>query len=243
MENIRILKHIYLDKLFLFFLLIIILTGNFNNFFPYFMLLFIHEIGHTITGVLLGYKLDKITFYPYGGITSFNYPINIPLKRELLILVMGPIIQIVGFIILKKFYSNLYLYHYALLIFNLLPLYPLDGGKILNILLGYSFNYLKSFYITFIISFIIIIILFFYNIINFSLNMSLMVVVMLYKLINTYQKRYYYYNRFLLERYLYNYSFNKIKNINDIKKFYRDREHFVNFKPEKQVLSNYFNER
>ena len=82
MERIKILKHIYLDKLFLIFLFVIIITGNFNSFFPYFLLLFIHELGHAITGIILGYHLDKITFYPYGGITTFNLPLNIPLYRE-----------------------------------------------------------------------------------------------------------------------------------------------------------------
>ena len=38
MENTKILKHIYLDKFFLFFLLIVILTGNFNYFISYFLL-------------------------------------------------------------------------------------------------------------------------------------------------------------------------------------------------------------
>ena len=89
------MRHIYLDKYFLFFLLIIIVTGNFNYFLGYFSLLFIHEIGHSITGIILGYKLEKIVFYPLGGVTVFNFPINIPLKKELLILIMGPIMQII----------------------------------------------------------------------------------------------------------------------------------------------------
>ena len=164
--------HIYLDKSFLFFLIIIILTGNFNQFIPYFLLLMIHEMGHAITGIMEGYKLNKITLYPYGGITILNLPINIPLKKELFILIMGPIMQIVGYFLLKNFFSDIKVYHYALLFFNLLPIYPLDGGKIVNILCGYFFNYLKCFYIIFVISIIFIIVLFFYNVINFNLIVS-----------------------------------------------------------------------
>ena len=142
------------------------MTGNFNSFFPFFFLLLIHEIGHAITGIVLGYSLDKITFYPYGGITTFNYPFNIPLKKELLILINGPLFQIVAYLILRNFY-DIKLFHYTLLIFNLLPMYPLDGGKILNILCGYVFNYFKSFYITIFISLIFFIIFFFYNLFSF----------------------------------------------------------------------------
>ena len=131
----------------------------------------------------MGYKLNKITFYPYGGITSFDLPLNIPLNHELLILVMGPIFQMIGYLLLKNIYPNIYIYHYSLLFFNLLPIYPLDGGKIMNIVCGYFFNYLKSFYITFLLSVIFIIIIIIYNIYNFNLNLVLMTVLMLSKLI------------------------------------------------------------
>lgn len=233
------MKHIHLDKLFIFFLLLIIITGNFNYFFPYFFLLIIHELGHAITGIILGYQLDKITLYPYGGITSFNYPINIPLKKELLILIMGPLFQIMGYLILKKYY-DIKVYHYTLLIFNLLPIYPLDGGKILNILCGYMFNYLKSFRITYVISIIFLFILFIYNLKFFNLNLLLMIIIMFKKLVSVYNKRYLYYHKFLLERYLYNYNYHKIKLINNKDDFYRDCNHYINYKREKDYLKEIF---
>ena len=190
-------------------------------------------------GIILGYQLNKITFYPYGGVTSFNYPLNIPLKKELLILIMGPVFQVIGYLILKNYY-DIKVYHYTLLIFNLLPIYPLDGGKILNILCGYIFNYLRSFYITFVISIIFLIILLIYNIKYFNLNLILMIIVLLKKIINVYKKRYLYYHKFLLERYLYNYSYNKIKYINNKNHFYRDRMHFINYENENSYLKRYF---
>ena len=219
------MKHIYLDKSFFFFLLIIILTGNFNHFSIYFLLLIIHELGHTLIGIILGYKLDKISFYPCGGVTSFNIPLNIPLKKELLILMMGPIFQVIGYLVLKQYIDGNYLtiYHYTLLIFNLLPIYPLDGGRIINILFNYHFCYLN-------------------NIINFNLNLLLMIIVLVFKLVSNYRNLKYYYSKFLLERYLNNYSFKKKKYINSIDNFYRDREHIVNFKDEKLVLKRYFND-
>ena len=234
------MKHIYLDKYFLFFLLIIILTGNFNNFIYYFSLLFIHELAHALTGIILGYKLEKIMFYPLGGITIFNLPINISLKKELLILIMGPLFQIIAYLFLKEINPNIIIYHYTLLIFNLLPIYPLDGGKILNIICNYKFNYLKSFKIVFIISVILLFTLTIYNIFYFNLNLLLMIIMMFTKLTKTYHNRYYYYNKLLLERSLYNYNFKKITNINDIKSFYRDRLHYINLIYEKDYLKNYF---
>ena len=239
--NIKTLKHIYLDKSFLLFLLIIILTGSFNSFFPFFLLLLIHEIGHTIMGIVLGYKLDKITFYPYGGITTFNLPINIPLKEELFILIMGPIFQIIGYLLLKNFFIDIKIYHYTLLFFNLLPIYPLDGGKILNILCGYYFNYFKSIYITLFISIVFIILVIIYNLYSLNLNLLLMIILMFVKLIKMYKMRYFYYNKFLMERYLQNFGFKKIKYINNIHHFFRDKLHFINNEEEKRCLKKYFN--
>ena len=234
------MKHICLSNSFLFFLLIIVLTGNFNYFIAYFSLLIIHEFGHAITGIILGYKLIKIDFYPLGGVTILDLPINISLSKEILILIMGPILQIIGYLLLKNTFPYIRLYHYTLLIFNLLPLYPLDGGKIINILFNYKFNYLNSFKITYYISIVTIIILFIYNIFFFNLNLLLMIILLLSKLIRIYKNKYYYYHRLLLERYLYNYHFGKIKNIKNIDSLYRDRYHYINFTKEENYLKNYF---
>ena len=157
---------------------------------------------------------------------------------------MGPIFQVIGYLVLKQYIDGNYLtiYHYTLLIFNLLQIYPLDGGRIINILFNYHFCYLNSFYFTYIFSILILIGLFIYNIINFNLNLLLMIIVLVFKLVSNYRNLKYYYSKFLLERYLNNYSFKKKKYINSIDKFYRDREHVVNFKGEKLVLKRYFND-
>ena len=240
MESIWILKHIYLNESFYFFLLIIILTGKFNYFIIYFILLLIHELGHAITGIILGYKLERIEFYPMGGVTILDFPINISLRKELLILVMGPIMQIVGYMFLKRNFPYINTYHYTLLFFNLLPLYPLDGGRIVNILLNYKMNYLKSLQVIYYISIITIITLVIYNIFYFNLNLILMAFFMLYKLVKLHRNRYYYYQKLLLERYLHNYHFHKIKNIENINSLYRDCYHYINFIKEDDYLKNYF---
>ena len=72
------------DNTFYIFSLLILLSGMFKEFTFVFILIFFHELGHAITGILLGFKLDKIIIYPYGGLTKFNNLENINLNKELL---------------------------------------------------------------------------------------------------------------------------------------------------------------
>lgn len=245
MESIWILKIFYLDKSFIFFLLIIILCGLFNNFFIYFLLLIIHEFGHAIIGYMLGYKIDKIKLYPYGGVTLFNANYNKSLKSELFVLIAGPIFQVLGYLIIKQFYDYDYvsLYHYTLLIFNLIPIYPLDGGKLLNIVFNYRFNYKYSFYLSFYISLFLIVILIIYSLIKFNLNFLMILIVLITKLINIYKNLNYEYNNFLLDRYLHNYHFNNLKCINNCEDFYRDAVHIIKMENEKSFLKKYFEKK
>ena len=193
-------------------------------------------------GVILKYKVDKISLYPYGGIVSFNAEINKPLIKDFLVLISGPVMQFIGYLILRMVIVNnsLEIYHYSLLFFNLLPIYPLDGGKLLNIICSYRFNYMVSFYITFIISIVFVIIILIVNLYHFNMNLLLMMIVLIVKIFHIYRDLGYYYQKFLLERYLHQYHFNKRKYITSVRNLYRDCEHIINFEEEKKVLKKYF---
>lgn len=237
------MKIFYIDKSFFIFLFIIILCGLFNNFIVYFLLLIIHELGHALIGTILGYKLDRIKIYPYGGLTLFKSFYNSPLKKELFVLLGGPLFQIIAYLLLRSFihYDYLIIYHYTLLIFNLLPIYPLDGGKLLNIFLNYFFNYQRSFYISYYISLIILILLIGYSIYIKNYNLIMIIIILIIKLIKHIKEFDYVYNKFLLERYLYQFKFKNIKCISNEKAFYRDNNHIIKMEKEEKFLDKYFN--
>lgn len=201
---------------------------------------------------LLGWNVDKIYFYPYGGYTKFNDDLNKPKEEELLIMLAGPVIQIIYFFIITFFLENNNLelfksYHLSILFFNLLPIYPLDGGKLLNIILNYFLSFRKSFKMTIGISYLVIlsiIIIFFKKEMDLSLSLFMVIILVFCKLTDELKKEKFYFNKFLLERYIKEYKFPKIKVIKSIGNMSRDYKHVIfnknKTRSEKEELSKYF---
>lgn len=178
---------------------------------------------------LLGLEVKEIYLYPLGGISKFNMDLNISIKKELLILINGPLFQFISYFILlgllpsKK--ETINIYHYSILIFNLLPIYPLDGGKLLNLLFNKIICYKSSLKLSITISYIVLVIIFIYSYKN--INTYIMTILLLFLIIKEHKRINYKYNKFLLERYLNNYNYKSIKIINSINKFYRNRKHLI----------------
>lgn len=165
---------------------------------------------------------------------------------------MGPIFQIIFFVFINRFLTIKELglftsYHYSILLFNLLPIYPLDGGKLLNIIFNYFSSFRNSFRLTMLISYIgifIIIGILFVKKLSLSLSLVLVIVLVICKLTSELKKEKYYFNKFLLERYLNNYKFSKIKVIKGINGMSRDYKHVIFYngktKSEKEELYIHF---
>ena len=238
----NILK-IKFDNSFYIFLLLIIITGMFKEFSFVFILLFFHELGHAITGIFFNWKLDSITFYPYGGITRFYKLENSSIWSEIIILLAGPLAQVLTYLVLGYFFKYNYIkvYHLSILIFNLLPILSLDGGRLLNLLLNKFFNYFTSFYISVIISFTTILLLVLFCILYYNnLNLFLMSIFLIFKVINSIRNIKFCYNKFILERVLYDFKFSKRKVSRDIYSFYMESNHYIDFMDEKSYLKEYF---
>ena len=178
---------------------------------------------------ILGIKINKIYIYPLGGISKFNMDLNISIKKELLILINGPLFQHLAYLLLliivptKK--DLITTYHYSILMFNLLPIYPLDGGKLIKLLLNKIISYKSSLKLIINISYLVTGLLLIIN----KKNISIFIMISLLLILITKEKNKidYIYNKYLLERYLNNYNFKSNKIINNINKLYRDRNHII----------------
>ena len=219
-----------------------ILTGGFLNLLVFTSLIIIHELGHYVSCLITKVNVSKIIIYPYGGITKIEDVIDLEFSKELLISISGILFQSIYFFLIYILHQNYLIrdytynifcnYHYSILIFNLLPIYPLDGSKILNIVINKLFNFKLSNILLIIISIINMIIMLLVYKINYSYIMILGILInYLYNYIKNID---YLYNRFLLEKYLYKTRYNNKKIINNYNKMYRNTNHIIKNKDKYQ---------
>lgn len=199
-----------------------VITGHFKDFSLFMILVFFHELGHVLTALHFKWNIDKIVILPFGCLTIFKTKISNPFIQEFFVSIMGVIFQTMLFVILKNFnITNLYSIHYSILIFNLLPIFPLDGFKILNCLLNIFLPFKKSYYISLIISFLLVFIL----IIKFNLILYLILFFLFVRIISEYKNIKYLFNKFLYERKTFDFNFKMSKiiiNVNNMYKYYKN---------------------
>lgn len=207
-----------------------VLTGYFINLILYTSLIIIHELGHIIIMIHYNYNINKITIYPYGAIIKTNNRIDMNIDEELIVAISGLFSQTCFFLILIHFLSYkelkiFELYHYSMLILNIIPIYPLDGYKILNLCLNKFISFRLSNIISLIISIISLIILTILGFNNYSYYM--IITLLSYNTLKLYLNLDYIYNRFLLEKYLYKSYYHKINIINKITKMKRNKINYL----------------
>ena len=115
-------------------------TGKVFSFIAFTLCALIHETGHAAAAQRLGYKLKKITLMPYGAIISGDIS-GISYINEIKVVCAGPLINLasgLAIIALWWLFPEIYPYtelaataNFSLFFVNLIPAYPLDGGRLL----------------------------------------------------------------------------------------------------------------
>lgn len=218
------------------------MTASFEVFFIISFLIVIHETGHFLSAKFLGVEVDKIYIYPLGGISKFNMPLNISILKEFIILIFGPIFQVIASIILIIIMPSekelILIYHYSILFFNLLPIYPLDGGKIVNLLLSLFIPYKTSLKISVYLSYTFLLLIVF-SVKKFTINILCMLILSIILITKENKRIVHMYNKFILERYLNKYHFKKCTIVNNLNKFYRNKRHLIKERDNYYLESEY----
>ena len=231
-----------------------ILTGYFSNLIIFTSIIIFHELGHYLIAKIIGLNPIKITIYPFGGITIIDNLINTKINKELLVSISGIIFQSILYLIITILYRHNFIreyiysiftdYHYRILFFNLLPIYPLDGSKIISLLLSKYLPYKLTNKLNIIISLVTGTIILLLNYYQFNYTTILIISVIITNLIKYYKNINYLFNKFILERYLYKINLNKTKTITKIDKMYKEKYHIIkennHYFTEKQYLNDYF---
>jgi len=105
---------------------------------------FIHELFHVLSGTILGGKISKFSLNIFGFSADIEEVEYLDFYKQIIIYLAGPISYFISaFIIfimykyslINEYYMRVYNeYNLTFNLFNLLPIYPLDGGRVLDTL-------------------------------------------------------------------------------------------------------------
>lgn len=135
--------------------------GKIEMFMIFYISILLHEIAHIVVALLLKVNVIELNLMPVG--ISAIYSDKISAKKEVIISMAGPIMSLILAMYSKdSFISSV---NIIIMILNLIPIYPLDGGRIQKNYFIHKYRYKKGIKISQMVSDLFLIILFVLSII------------------------------------------------------------------------------
>ena len=128
-----------------------------------FLCVVLHEFGHVLAARRYGIRTPDVTLWPFGGVASLERMPEKPL-HEIVIALAGPAVNVViAFILVvllgarfepgqvvtveqvqSSLLAQLAAANVALVVFNLIPAFPMDGGRVLRALLALNMGHRRA---------------------------------------------------------------------------------------------------
>ncbi|WP_055105542.1 M50 family metallopeptidase [Paenibacillus ihumii] len=128
-----------------------VITGHFLELLTLFAIVFIHEWGHIAAAKWFGVQVNSVQMLPFGGVAVMEDTAYLNAGREMAIALAGPLQNglLIGCAWLLHaaglwdgpFYEYFVQGNILIALFNLLPVLPLDGGKIFQSICSIAFPY------------------------------------------------------------------------------------------------------
>ncbi|WP_245805919.1 M50 family metallopeptidase [Bacillus alkalicellulosilyticus] len=267
-----IIKKIKINPFFWFILGIGIITGYFKEVVMVFAIVFIHEMGHALVANHFNWRIRKIELLPFGGVAEMDESGNRPFREEFLVIIAGPLQHLwlmgASFAFVSfDFWSTadhqqFILHNLMILGFNLIPVWPLDGGKLVHLGYCYLFAYQRAQALTLYSSIGVLALVSLLSYIMFPFHLNLWVVLFFLCISNylEWKQRHYAYMRFLMDRLNGKMTYSRRQHLtfpNDmkirdvLKKFRKGHNHIIvikdtskkTFIEEIEILQTYFHDK
>lgn len=177
-----------------------------------FVIVLIHEMGHVSVAKELGWKVTQIQLLPFGGVAIVEDETAADPLDEIVVALAGPFMNMAMIFVSFLFWKSgvwttewtAFFMKANMLIagFNLLPIWPLDGGRIVQALLFYRFPYRQASLLSLGASCLFAALMFGLGLIHVQLNLMVIAVYLSYMNIQAFLRFPYQFMRFLMGKYV-----------------------------------------
>jgi stage IV sporulation protein FB len=133
-------------------------TGYFFELLTLFGIVLIHELGHVAAAKSFGWRIREVCFLPFGGVAVSEESGTVPAREEIIVALAGPA-QHIWMVSMALLLVHLGVWdaewaHYFIQgnlmigLFNLIPVPPLDGGRIFQALCSYWMSYHRTIWLS-----------------------------------------------------------------------------------------------